>query len=307
MDRKSDLDVDAVGIFDTRYKAFLETVGQLRPRLHRYCARMTGSVMDGEDIMQEALFEAYRKLDRFDDNRRLDRWLLRIAHNRCIDFLRTKQVRHKAEALAAEPDIVQPVEPAGREIERALERLVINLPPMERACVLLKDVFDYSLEEIAGLVDSTAGGVKSALNRGRSKLAGADDPPQVQRAPDPELTKLLRLYVELFNRREWTELREALSADARLRITNFFAGRLSDSYFFTYFERMRTPWQFVMGMVEGEPIAMELHQVEGVWVAHAATRLDMDGGKIVRMRHYVECPWLFSAADGWSFEAPSQA
>jgi Sigma-70 region 2 len=52
-------------------RGFLETVKQLRPRLHRYCARMTEAVMDGEDVMQEALFEAYRKLDRFDDSRPL--------------------------------------------------------------------------------------------------------------------------------------------------------------------------------------------------------------------------------------------
>jgi hypothetical protein len=49
--------------FEARYLAFLETIAQLRPRLHRYCSRMTGSVMDGEDVVQDALFEAYRKLD----------------------------------------------------------------------------------------------------------------------------------------------------------------------------------------------------------------------------------------------------
>src|SRR4030095_11012672 len=91
----------AVGSFDARYKAFLETLAQLRPRLHRYCARMTGSVLDGEDIVQEALFEAYRKLDTFDERRALSPWLFRIAHNRCIDFLRRRGVREEAEAAAA--------------------------------------------------------------------------------------------------------------------------------------------------------------------------------------------------------------
>ena len=51
------------GPFEAKYRAFLETVTQLRPRLHRYCTRMTGSVMDGEDVVQEALFEAFRKLE----------------------------------------------------------------------------------------------------------------------------------------------------------------------------------------------------------------------------------------------------
>src|SRR5499433_1411160 len=136
--------VDVDGPFESRYKAFLETVSALRPSLHRYCARMTGSVMDGEDVVQEALFEAYRKLDKFDDSRPLKPWLFRIAHNRCIDFLRKRGVRVEAETAAASPEIVDPNELDVLDVDRALERLVISLPPKERACVLLKDVFDYS-------------------------------------------------------------------------------------------------------------------------------------------------------------------
>ena len=89
----SDQYLDFSGPFDSRYVAFLETISALRPSLHRYCARMTGSVMDGEDVVQEALFEAYRKLDTFDESRPLKPWLFRIAHNRCIDFLRRRGVR----------------------------------------------------------------------------------------------------------------------------------------------------------------------------------------------------------------------
>jgi len=135
---------------------------------------MTGSVMDGEDIVQEALFEAYRKLDKFDDSRPLKPWLFRIAHNRCIDFLRKRGVRIEAESAAMSPDMVEPKEPVVLGLGQAAEHLVTSLPPKERACVLLKDVFDYSLEEIAELVDSTIGGVKAALNRGRTKLASTD-------------------------------------------------------------------------------------------------------------------------------------
>src|SRR5882672_5830228 len=71
--------VAASGPVDARYLAFLETISTLRPRMHRYCARMTGSVMDGEDVVQEALIEAYRKMDQFDDSRPLKPWLFRIA------------------------------------------------------------------------------------------------------------------------------------------------------------------------------------------------------------------------------------
>src|SRR5881296_3491619 len=100
--------LEDTGPFEARYLAFLETISTLRPALHRYCARMTGSVVDGEDVVQEALFQAYRKLDTFDDDRPLAPWLFRIAHNRCIDFMRRREVRESAEAGAAKPDSVAP-------------------------------------------------------------------------------------------------------------------------------------------------------------------------------------------------------
>src|SRR6266481_1044735 len=169
-------DPTEVALFEARYLAFLETVSNLRPQLHQYCSRMVGSVLDGEDVVQDALFHAYRKLETFDDSRPLKPWLFRIAHNQCIDFLRRREVRRDAEAAAMEPDFVAPADPPGAILGRAVEHLVLALPPKERACVLLKDVFDYSLEEIAELVDSTVGGVKAALNRGRSKLASLPQP-----------------------------------------------------------------------------------------------------------------------------------
>jgi len=76
---------------DPRYLAFVEVVADLRPRLHRYCARMVGSALDGEDMVQEALFHAYRRLETFDESRPMAPWLLRIAHNRCVDFLRQRE------------------------------------------------------------------------------------------------------------------------------------------------------------------------------------------------------------------------
>src|SRR5579871_1986986 len=120
-----------VGPFDARYSAFLETITQLRPHLHRYCARMTGSVMDGEDVVQEALFEAYRNLDQFDQSRPLKPWLFRIAHNRCIDFLRHRGVRDEAEVAAALSEATEPAHPA-LGTGKAIEHLVLTLPPKER-------------------------------------------------------------------------------------------------------------------------------------------------------------------------------
>src|SRR5262249_27189086 len=266
-----------------RYSAFLETITNLRPILHRYCARMTGSVMDGEDVVQGALFEAYRKLDKFDDSRPLKPWLFRIVHNRCIDFLRKRGVRIEAEGAAMRPDVVEPKEPAVLGSGQALEHLVASLPPMERACVLLKDVFDYSLEEIVELVDSTIGGVKAALNRGRTKLAASPASVKSSRSTNPELTQVMQLYVDRFNRRDWDGVRELISADARLTVADAFAGRLVDAPYFGNYEKRPVPWKLAVGEVDGEPVVAILQRGADTWTPYSMVRLSVTGQRIDRI------------------------
>jgi RNA polymerase sigma-70 factor, ECF subfamily len=252
------MDVSAdPGPFEARYLAFLETIRHLRPSLHRYCARMVGSVLDGEDVVQDALFQAYRRLDTYEEGRPLGAWLFRIAHNRSVDFLRRRRVRRGAEVRAAVHDRAEPIEPSDPGVGRAIEHLVIALPPKERACVLLKDVFDYSLQEIAGLVDSSVGGVKAALNRGRTKLASMPSG-RVRPLPadDPETSALLALYVDRFNRRDWDGLRELISADARVRVADRFVGPLGTSPYFGRYDRLTMPWRVTLGRVDGEPVAV---------------------------------------------------
>ena len=286
------------GRFEARYLAFLETVKELRPRLHRYCARMTGSAIDGEDIVQEALFEAYRKLDQFDDSRPLQPWLYRIAHNRCIDFLRRREVRHRLENEAAtdKGETAPPVEPVGAILDHAVEHLVTTLPPKERACVLLKDVLDYSLEEIADLVDSTVGGVKAALSRSRTKLKTASVPVR-SRNVDPELTQVLQQYVERFNRRDWDGLRELISADARLRVADRYAGSCSDSPYFGTYERWPVPLRTAVGEVDGEPVVVIFVREGEAWIPKGVVRMKVVDRRIAQIFDYFLCSWLLAPAD----------
>jgi RNA polymerase sigma-70 factor (ECF subfamily) len=294
----------APGPFEARYVAFLETIAHLRPSLHRYCSRMTGSVFDGEDVVQEALFRAYRKLDTFDDARPLAPWLFRIAHNQCVDFLRRRRVRDEADASAARPDAIEPVDPPGPAVGRAVEHLVLTLPPMERACVLLKDVFDHSLEEIAELVGSTVGGVKAALNRGRSKLATlpAQTPPA--RSDSPHVARLLHLYVERFNSQDWDGLRDLIAADARLRVTDRFAGLLTDSPYFRNYARAPVPWRLAVGEVDSEPAIIVLHRGADAWTPHSFMRLDVTDHRITGIVDYAHTPWILQAATSVVVDQP---
>jgi RNA polymerase sigma-70 factor (ECF subfamily) len=288
--------LDGSGRVEARYLAFLETVSTLRPSLHRYCTRMTGSVMDGEDVVQEALIEAYRKLDRYDESRPMKPWLFRIAHNRAIDFLRRKGVRDEAEAAAAPPDAVPPAEPAALGIGKAVEHLVESLPPKERACILLKDVFDYSLEEIAELVDSTVGGVKAALSRGRTKLASSPASSPSVRSANPELAQIMQLYVDRFNRRDWDGVRELISADARLNVLDRFAGKFADAPYFFNYDRWPWPWKLALGEVDGEPVLIVLQRGADTWTSYSVIRMKVIGQRIEQIVDYIHCPWMIQAA-----------
>ena len=297
-------DPTEVALFEARYLAFLETVSNLRPQLHQYCSRMVGSVLDGEDVVQDALFQAYRKLESFDGSRPLKPWLFRIAHNQCIDFLRRRQVRQDAEAEVVVQDAVAPKDPVGRGIECAIERLVLTLPPKERASVLLKDVLDYSLEEIAELVDSTVGGVKAALNRGRAKLASLPELSKRSRpVPNPEAEQLLGLYVERFNRNDWDGLRELITDDARVRVADKYFGPLTGSPYFGRYQRLTTPWRVVVGEVDGEPAVIVLEPGPGGWVPQALVRVELSEGRIVGITDYTHCPWVLSSAESVRFAA----
>jgi RNA polymerase sigma-70 factor, ECF subfamily len=300
-----DSEIDQSGKFEARYLAFLETITHLRQKLHRYCSRMVGSVLDGEDVVQEALFQAYRKLDTFDDNRPLRPWLFRIAHNRCIDFLRRRGIRIEAETAAATQDYVEPLDPPGPALGHAVERLVLNLPPMERACVLLKDVLDYTLQEIAELVDSTVGGVKAALNRGRSKLASLPEQSISLKPPTAEATKIMRLYVERFNQRDWNGLRELIADDAQLRVADRFAGRLSKSPYFGVYERWPVPLRLALGELDGESVVIIMQLDAERWRPQSCVRMEVLDERIVRVADYFHCPWILTAADSLNITAPS--
>jgi RNA polymerase sigma-70 factor (ECF subfamily) len=203
------------------HREFSALVADVRPDLHRYCARMTGSIADGEDLVQETLAKAFYALGMAEEPPALRPWLFRVAHNAAIDLARSHD-RAKVDLVAELPDAVgggsDGVDP---ETVRAALAAFVALPPLSRGAVILKDVLGHSGEEIAATLEASLPAVKSALVRGRARLreeaARLDD----GAAPESgEVPAALDEYARLFNSGDWDGLRARLADDVRLDLVS---------------------------------------------------------------------------------------
>jgi RNA polymerase sigma-70 factor (ECF subfamily) len=281
---------------DDARRRFLAAVAALRPSLHRFCSRMCGSVLDGEDVVQETLAQAFYQLATLRDESRLEPWLFRIAHHKCVDFLRRER-REREDTVPYEDEhapIVALDDGADDEpVSDALAALVGVLPPKERASVLLKDILGYPLTEIARIVDTTVGGAKSALHRGRAKLR--ELPQRPSRADlDREQRELLVAYVGYFNDRDWDGLRRLIRADATLEIVGA-ATDSAETLMRTYagnYSALPWEWKLSLAVVDGEPMIVHWRRDGDVWNPHTALRIWSSAGRIVRIKDYVHVDYL---------------
>jgi RNA polymerase sigma factor (sigma-70 family) len=236
-----------------RQAQLLAEAGELRPELHRYCARLMGSVIDGEDVVQDTLvraFVALQEMELQDPEQMppLRPWLFRIAHNRALDLLRGRAVR-KAEPIdaaadVADPAIPDPVEMLMRQeaVKTAVSRFA-ELPTVQRSVVILKDVLDEQLSEIAALLDLTVDAVKGHLARGRARLReiNAQAGPVLDARP---ASAAVARYVALFNQRDWDGLRALLADDVKLIQSThpLRVGRADVGMFFTIYDTFEGLW-----------------------------------------------------------------
>ncbi len=235
-------------------------LAELRPALHRYCARMTGSFVDGDDAVQETLLKALEAFDAGQEIARLDGWIFQIAHNATLDLLR----RRRPNDLNLE-DLDMPA-PAESHATRAALRTFLELPASQRSSVILMDVLGYSLEEIAGIMSSTVPAVKASLHRGRDTLKAL-----AARAGDERLVPLeeeqkerLARYVDRFNAHDFDAIRALLAEDVELDLVGRtrMNGRAEvKTYFHNY--SGKDDWLFRFGLFEGRPAAVVCDRREG--------------------------------------------
>ena len=233
---------------DERQAQLVALAAELRPELHRYCARLMGSVIEGEDVVQDTLVRALAAMPSLDEATPLRPWLFRIAHNRALDLLRGRVLRQtdsmESAADVADPAHLDPVEMLMRQqaVKTAVSRFA-ELPVLQRSVVILKDVLDESLTEIAALLDLTVDAVKGHLARGRARLREINATAVALPAAPTASAAVLR-YVALFNQRDWDGLRALLADDVKLNQSSYpvRTGKADVGMFFTIYARSDAVW-----------------------------------------------------------------
>ena len=277
-------------------RRFLALVDEVRPELHRYCARMTGSIAEGEDVVQDTLARAYYELPELKEMPVLRPWLFRIAHNRAIDYLRRYE-RRMSEPLEAAMDVAAD---AALEPDSALSRAdavrtavsrFLEIPPAQRSCVILKDVLEYSLEEIAAMLELSVPATKAALHRGRTRLrelSAVPEPETVKRSASPALAR----YAALFNARDWDGVRAMLVDDVKLDLVSREkrSGRQNVSHYFTNYDKVHG-WRLAPGWLDGRQV-LAVFRNPGDTRPGYFIELDLADDRVAAIRDFRYVPYI---------------
>jgi len=118
-----------------------------------------------------------------------------------------------------------------------------------------------------------------------------------RQSASPELQKVMQLYVDRFNRRDWDGVRELISADARLNVVDRFAGKFADAPYFFNYNNWPWAWKLAMGEIEGEPVIVILQRGADTWMTYSAIRMNVVASRVERIVDYIHCPWLVATAE----------
>lgn len=280
--------------------AFDRLLVALRPKLHRYCARMTGSVIDGEDALQEALVKAIEAFPAFSGVEKPEAWLFRIAHNATLDWLR-RRARRDARLSDGELEMVVDPDQAieSRQAAAASLRTFMRLPISQRSSVILMDVMGYSLDEIAGVTETTIPSIKAALHRGRDKLRELAREPDDSTPPALSAAERARLndYVDRFNARDFDALRDLLAEEVKLDLVNRLRlqGKQQVGNYFTQYDLAKN-WHFAPGLVEGRA-AILVSDPTSQGVTKYFVLLEWHENRVAAIRDFLFAPYVIDGAE----------
>ncbi|MGW5191265.1 sigma-70 family RNA polymerase sigma factor [Kribbella sp. NPDC004138] len=258
----------------------------LRAEPHRrellvHCYRMLGSIQDAEDLVQETLLRAWRAADSYDERRASMRtWLYRIATNACLTALKGRGRRalpsglvsasHDAQAaidLNTDVAWLQPFPTAGDpaaaiaakgSLRLALIAAMQYLPARQRAVLVLRDVLDWPVADIAEALETTTASVNSALQRARARLAEIDiTEDDVDEPDDRETSSVIDDYVRAFEAADVNGLTRLLTDQVVLEMPPaplWYVGRDAYGEFMARVYAMRGPaWRVLPTVANQQP------------------------------------------------------
>lgn len=277
----------------TEMNAAPETLGQLlarmRPRLHRYCARMVGSAIDGEDVVQDALAKAVGAFPVEGGIDRPESWLFRVAHNAALDALRRRKRRVDGGSDVELEAVADPFAASDiRVAASASLQVLMRLPASQRASVILVDVLGHSLAETASILDISVAALKAAMHRGRLRLRELAGELIVVPAALPAAEQArLRDYADRFNAREFDVLRDLLADDVRLDLVNRLrlAGRKDVAVYFGRYGEL-SDWRLWPGTADGYPALLVSNPADPTDALTYVVLLDWRDGRISNIRDF---------------------
>jgi RNA polymerase sigma-70 factor (ECF subfamily) len=273
----------------------------MRPRLHRYCARMTGSVIDGEDVLQDALIKAVEAFATAGPIGNPEGWLFRIAHNTALDFLRR---RNRQAALHSEGDVDMIADQldavASRQIASLSLRTFMRLPLAQRSSIILTDVLGCSLQEVCAIMDYSLPALKAALYRGRTQLREIASEPDDAPAPALSETDRARLsaYVSRFNAHDFDAIRAMIADDVRLELVSKsrMRGKAEVSRYFGNYSAARD-WRLSAGLVEGRPAILVFDPSTSGAPPKYFMLLSWSGDKVATIRDFRYAAYVMEGVD----------
>src|SRR5580704_6841962 len=262
---------------------------------------MTGSGIDGEDVVQETMLKAMEAAPAAGPIANPEGWLFRIAHHTALDFLRR---RTRQEALRSGEDIDMIADPidtvASRQIATASLRTFLRLPVAQRSSVILMDVLGCSLQEICDVMDFGLPAVKAALHRGRARLRELADEPDG--SPRPLLSEAdrerLGAYVARFNARDFDAIRDMIADDVRLDLVNKtrMSGKAEVSGYFGNYAKVHD-WHLVPGLVEGRPAILVFNPGEPSPRPKYFMLLQWSADKVATIRDFRHASYVTDGAE----------
>lgn len=273
----------------------------LRPKLHRFCARMTGSAIDGEDVVQEVYLKAIEAAAAQEKIENPEGWLFRIAHNAALDFLRRRQRQSAALSDEALEMIADPTADADRRLVAAASlRAFMELTVAERSCVVLMDVLGYHQDEIGFITGLSVPAIKAAMHRGRSRLRELAQAPEDR--PWPALAEAerarLAAYAERFNARDFDAVRDMLADEIRLELVNRtrMKGRKEVATYFSNYASV-SDWWMAPALIDGRPAVLVRASADPAAPPSYFIVLEWSDNKIVGIRDFRYARYAVESAE----------